>query len=177
MNYTPKQILRIKYFNRVNKGQIRIDPKLLTDGNYHVIATSYGLISNSEMEILRRYITRRLRGQKFKLHARFSINHPHSAKAVGSRMGHGVGNFYKWYGYVKPGQVLFTLRYMKLLDSQKFLTPIKNAFTFKTNLIGTPLNLKYEESLSIQYGKFSLDNSEILLNDLIKENVGDDSLN
>lgn len=74
--------------------------------NYVLVSKSYSLITLRQIESLRKFITRRLAKKRKK--TKFVIARYNSfKKGSKSRMGKGKGNFYKFYGHVKPGMVLF----------------------------------------------------------------------
>jgi len=80
-------------------------------GNYGIVSTDFGLMTVSQIESLRRYISRRTRKLNKRKLKRFFLTHKMFKKSTNARMGKGKGKFYKFYGYVKPGSVIFEFTY------------------------------------------------------------------
>lgn len=79
---------------------------LLKFHNCGIISLTFGLVSAKQLETLRRYLSRRINKKSRRLY-NLSLTHAIFKKADKSRMGKGSGKFYKWFGYIKPGSVIF----------------------------------------------------------------------
>lgn len=110
--------------------------KNLTRCNFGVISSSFSLIKFSQLEALRKYISRRVFKKSTKLH-RISLTHTLFKKSTNARMGKGSGKFFKWFGYIKPGMVLFefTILNLNLFKVQKLFKSINSKSPVKIRLI------------------------------------------
>lgn len=100
-------------------------------GNFGIGSNSYSLITYGQLEMVRRFIARRL-NKKSKKIIRISLTHRLYKKPNKSRMGKGIGKFYRWYGYIKPGQILFefnSLKKITLIESIFYSLKKKTPFT------------------------------------------------
>ena len=113
--------------------------------NYAFISTSYSYITLNQVETLRRFIVRFLNKKlKKRMVRKYSITCALFKKSKNSRMGKGIGKFYKWYGQLKPGTILFEFTLYTSL-TKKLLTSfysISKRMPFKFKLFTRDLRFK-----------------------------------
>lgn len=69
---------------------------ILISNNYGIMSTSFSLVSYRQLECLRRFLSRRLHKKlKKRLKRRLCLMHSMFKKSKNSRMGKGIGKFYK----------------------------------------------------------------------------------
>jgi len=114
---------------------------LLKFHNCGIISLTFGLVSAKQLETLRRYLSRRINKKSRRLY-NLSLTHAIFKKGDKSRMGKGSGKFYKWFGYIKPGSVLFEFSdySYNLAFLQDRFNYMETKMPFKCKLICTSLH-------------------------------------
>ncbi len=135
---------RVK-FRRMHKGRMRGQATRgnhVSFGEYGLMATAPGWISNRQIEAARVAMTRHIK-RGGKVWIRIFPDKPISKKPAETRMGKGKGNPEGWVAVVKPGRVIFELegidektarRAMELASAK---LPIKTRFVIREQQIGT----------------------------------------
>lgn len=92
MFFLPKNTNLVKKKYKLNTKKITY--KTLKNGNVGLIVNSFSLVTSSQLEALRRFVSRRLRKQNKKIY-RIHLNYKMLKKPLKSRMGKGSGKFHK----------------------------------------------------------------------------------
>lgn len=136
-NFLPKNYKHKKIRKRVTSSKL-LSTKMskLTDYDFGLKILKTTTLTSVVLEAARRSITRKLkRLGKLKINAFPNI--PITHKAVGIRMGKGIGGICHWVCLVKKGRILFELKNTTYdlakaaFRSAAFKLPIKSKFVYK----------------------------------------------
>ena len=135
-NKNAKYFFFKSYTKKFNKG-------ILNFYNFGIMSTSFGLVSARQLETLRRFISKRINKKCRRFH-RLSLTHSIFKKGDKSRMGKGSGKFYKWFGYITPGSIIF--EFSNYITDAVYLKKtffyLQTKLPFKCKIISTSLFLK-----------------------------------
>jgi large subunit ribosomal protein L16 len=125
-------------FRKMQKGSI--PNKLLSNaenivyGNYAFKATTFGIISNKQLEAARRVIMKKIKKQG-KLWIRVFTHLPKTKKPVEVRMGKGKGSVDSWIVKIKPGTILYEIDGISLKLAQELFNESTQKLPIKLKLV------------------------------------------
>jgi len=117
---------------------VRLLPKNLGyDNTVVLISNSYGLLSASEIEAVRRIIKKNVgKSRKIKLISRIYPYIPLTGKPSEVRMGRGKGSrIRKWVYFVRPGKILFELKNLSIKRASFALTKAIDKLSIKVKVL------------------------------------------
>ena len=135
--FTQKNLLKIKNKHKFSKKTIKTQNFFYNFSICGFISTTFSLITFKQLETLNKYLIFRLNKKDFKRY-NFSFSYPIFKKSSKARMGKGIGKFYKWFGYIRPGSLIVEFYTNKIENKKKFFELfkcIKNKFSFKPKVI------------------------------------------
>lgn len=102
---------RTKY-KKVQKGpisnQLLANAEKIVYGSYAIKSTTFGILTNEQIEAARRLITKKIKKQG-KLWIRVFTHTPKTKKPIEVRMGKGKGAVDSWIVKIKPGVILYEI--------------------------------------------------------------------
>ena len=127
---------RVK-FRKMMKGRTRgfaTRGNTVAFGQYGLMATEPGWISNRQIEAARVALTREMK-RGGKVWIRLFPDKPITKKPAETRMGKGKGNPEGWVAVVKPGRVMFELGGIEIPLARKALTLAASKLPLKTRFV------------------------------------------
>jgi large subunit ribosomal protein L16 len=127
---------RVK-FRKMMKGRTRgfaTRGNTVAFGQYGLMATEPGWITNRQIEAARVALTREMK-RGGKVWIRLFPDKPITKKPAETRMGKGKGNPEGWVAVVKPGRVMFELEGIDLSLARKALTLAASKLPLRTRFV------------------------------------------
>jgi len=127
---------RVK-FRKMMKGRTRgfaTRGNTVAFGQYGLMATEPGWITNRQIEAARVALTREMK-RGGKVWIRLFPDKPITKKPAETRMGKGKGNPEGWVAVVKPGRVMFELEGIDLALARKSLTLAASKLPLRTRFV------------------------------------------
>ena len=127
---------RVK-FRKMMKGRTRgfaTRGNTVAFGQYGLMATEPGWITNRQIEAARVALTREMK-RGGKVWIRLFPDKPITKKPAETRMGKGKGNPEGWVAVVKPGRVMFELEGIEIALARKSLTLAASKLPLRTRFV------------------------------------------
>jgi ribosomal protein L16/L10AE len=104
--------------------------------NYCLVSLSFCVVSERQLESARKFISRIFDKRSHKLR-RNNFTHSIFKKSSKSRMGKGIGKFYKRYGYIRPGTVIFEFsdNMIPFIESKIKFSTISSKLPFRCRIL------------------------------------------
>jgi ribosomal protein L16/L10AE len=115
------------------------------NNNYCLISLSFCIVSERQLESVRKFISRIFDKRSHKL-CRNNFTHNLFKKSSKSRMGKGIGKFYKRYGYIRPGMIIFEFsnNSTQFIEADKKFSTIGSKLPFKVKILHKAASLYYD---------------------------------